>query len=239
MANKQSLKQTFVDSKRNPATIMSELDRWVAAHGNGQYMPPDFEPIDNLALFPDYGSQQVRAELQDFVNEIVTQGFCGTMMEIGLGRYGSTHFLGRLLFQKVLTIEKSFERCFTFARNFSEFYDGVWPTSDGRSAFITGLSSDPLVVRKAYDATKRKIDLLFIDGDHRYDAVLSDWLLYHNLVHKGGIVAFHDSATDRLDQSEVPVFLAKLKNGEIDGESYSFQEIFHSRHAGISYYKCI
>jgi predicted O-methyltransferase YrrM len=38
----------------------------------------------------------------------------------------------------------------------------------------------------------RKIDLLFIDGDHRYDGVKKDWKMYSPLVAKGGLVVFHD-----------------------------------------------
>jgi len=38
----------------------------------------------------------------------------------------------------------------------------------------------------------RKIDLLFIDGDHTYKGVKSDWEMYSPLVRKGGIVGFHD-----------------------------------------------
>jgi len=37
------------------------------------------------------------------------------------------------------------------------------------------------------------IDLLFIDGDHSYEACLADWRAYGPLVRKGGVVAFHDT----------------------------------------------
>lgn len=38
----------------------------------------------------------------------------------------------------------------------------------------------------------RKIDLLFIDGDHSYEGCRMDWEMYSPLVHKGGIIALHD-----------------------------------------------
>jgi predicted O-methyltransferase YrrM len=38
----------------------------------------------------------------------------------------------------------------------------------------------------------RKIDFLFIDGDHRYKGVKKDWTLYAPLVKRNGLVAFHD-----------------------------------------------
>ena len=38
----------------------------------------------------------------------------------------------------------------------------------------------------------RKLDLLFIDGDHTYEGVKKDFEMYSPLVKKNGIVAFHD-----------------------------------------------
>jgi hypothetical protein len=37
-----------------------------------------------------------------------------------------------------------------------------------------------------------QVDILFIDGDHSYDAVLEDFLNYKNLVLQGGYVIFDD-----------------------------------------------
>jgi predicted O-methyltransferase YrrM len=38
----------------------------------------------------------------------------------------------------------------------------------------------------------KTIDFLFIDGDHSYKAVKSDFENYSKFVRKGGIIAFHD-----------------------------------------------
>jgi hypothetical protein len=38
----------------------------------------------------------------------------------------------------------------------------------------------------------RKLDLLFIDGDHTYEGIKSDFELYSGFVKPGGVVAFHD-----------------------------------------------
>ena len=42
-----------------------------------------------------------------------------------------------------------------------------------------------------------KFDFAFIDGDHSYEGVKSDFEKYSPLVRPGGIVAFHDVAIDR------------------------------------------
>ena len=38
----------------------------------------------------------------------------------------------------------------------------------------------------------KKVDFLFIDGDHTYEGVKRDFNMYSSLVKEGGIVAFHD-----------------------------------------------
>ncbi len=39
-----------------------------------------------------------------------------------------------------------------------------------------------------------QIDFLFIDGDHTYEGVKSDFEMYKGLVKKGGLIGFHDIA---------------------------------------------
>lgn len=36
-------------------------------------------------------------------------------------------------------------------------------------------------------------DFLFIDGDHTWDGLKGDWLVWRGLIRKGGIVALHDT----------------------------------------------
>jgi cephalosporin hydroxylase len=66
-----------------------------------------------------------------------------------------------------------------------------------RSFFVNGSSQAPHVFAELSAITaNRPIDLLFIDGDHRYEAVRSDFLIYRTLVREGGIIAFHDICED-------------------------------------------
>jgi cephalosporin hydroxylase len=43
----------------------------------------------------------------------------------------------------------------------------------------------------------RAIDVLFIDGDHRYEGVKKDFMLYRQFVRDGGLILFHDIVPDR------------------------------------------
>ena len=44
------------------------------------------------------------------------------------------------------------------------------------------------------DLEGRKVDFLFIDGDHSYEGVKRDFELYAPLVRDGGIIGFHDAS---------------------------------------------
>lgn len=74
---------------------------------------------------------------------------------------------------------------------------------------------------------KKRIDFLFIDGDHTYHGVKKDFEMYSPLVRKGGIIAFHDiipNATDHEDADtiEVPKFWNEIKQG------YKIEEFIES-----------
>jgi len=56
-------------------------------------------------------------------------------------------------------------------------------------------SHDPLTfasVERYLKVYKRKVDLLFIDGDHTYDGVKQDFEMYGTLVSDDGLIVFHD-----------------------------------------------
>jgi hypothetical protein len=39
--------------------------------------------------------------------------------------------------------------------------------------------------------------VLFIDGDHSYEACRVDWLVWHPHIRVGGVIAFHDARGPR------------------------------------------
>jgi predicted O-methyltransferase YrrM len=59
---------------------------------------------------------------------------------------------------------------------------------------------------------ERPVDVLFIDGDHTYDGVKSDYEMYSPLVRPGGLIAFHDILPHPISRDiEVPRFWQELK----------------------------
>ena len=68
---------------------------------------------------------------------------------------------------------------------------------------------------RTFDLLKRMlggvpIDFLFIDGDHTYEGVKQDFLMYFPLVRESGLIAFHDIQTLR-DGVGVPRFWKEIK----------------------------
>ena len=59
--------------------------------------------------------------------------------------------------------------------------------------YIIGDSQKALpLLKETIGGKNTKIDFLMIDGNHTYEGVKSDFELYHKLIRKGGIIAFHD-----------------------------------------------
>ena len=216
--------------------VMKQLDAWVARHGSGKYERRDFEPLKDFMIPEDAGIQQDREEIQEFVSLLLSRNRLSSVLEVGLGIYGSTHVLWRLLFDRVITIEKSHERIRQFGTNLRAFYQR-WVLDDHRSSFLIGSSHDPVTVSKAYQGVSDGVDLLFIDGDHQYASVLADWLLYSPLVKKGGLVAFHDVVVTVDGHYGVPEFLEKLSRGLIDAQPRTLQQIVHTKNMGIAFYE--
>lgn len=57
----------------------------------------------------------------------------------------------------------------------------------------------------------RKIDVLFIDGDHTYQGVRQDYEMYSPLVREGGLIAFHDVIVQNDPRAQVHKLWGDLK----------------------------
>jgi predicted O-methyltransferase YrrM len=72
-----------------------------------------------------------------------------------------------------------------------------------------------------------ELDVLFIDGDHTYQGVKKDFMMYSPLVKKAGFIIFHDIVPNRSDAScEVSQFWQQIK------ASYEYREIVQDWNQG-------
>ena len=204
--------------------IFAKLDRWVYARGKDGYVLPTSTPQTNAGL--QHGIQQVRSEIRQFAQLLLEGQLRGTVLEIGLGNYGGTHVLWREIFERVITVDISAPLLDNF---------NAREKVDHRSVLLCGDSRDQMMIRKVAGLAA-SVDLLFIDGDHSYEAVRADWENYHSLVRPGGIVAFHDASANRQPPTNgATLFLKELKAGIVDGRQHDVRFILHSAQQGIGY----
>ena len=86
--------------------------------------------------------------------------------------------------------------------------------------FVSGTSADLASLYKSKNAT---IDLAFIDGDHRSEAVLSDFAAIEVFASKNALILFHDTWPDTFedasdercsDSFRIPSLIKERTNGE-------------------------
>jgi cephalosporin hydroxylase len=101
--------------------------------------------------------------------------------------------------------------------------DNTWPTGgqslprvDHGALVHVGDSHDP--ASKAWldrQLGSRQVDVLFIDGDHSYAGVKTDYEMYSPLVRPGGLVLIHDVLNGADPRVEVPRFWRELDRGSV------------------------
>jgi len=92
-------------------------------------------------------------------------------------RYGYQH-------RFALAVQENFESLF---RNF--FKDGTQLTCIRHDSHAQECAAILAMILHS-----RKIDFLFIDGDHSYGGVKKDFSMYSKYMRNGGLIAFHDVA---------------------------------------------
>lgn len=89
--------------------------------------------------------------------------------------------------------------------------------------YIAGNSANSECLEKAQEALDKKlIDFLYIDGNHTYDGVKSDFLIYKDLVTPGGLIGFHDVAFHAPESGcDVKRFWDEVKESGIPKDKFS------------------
>lgn len=62
----------------------------------------------------------------------------------------------------------------------------------GFSERVVAVVNDSLAAARELETLRGRVDLVFIDGDHSYEACLADIAAWAPLVKRGGVLAFHD-----------------------------------------------
>jgi len=96
---------------------------------------------------------------------------------------------------------------------------------DDRIISIRGNSQDPNTINTvASILAEDSVDLLFIDGDHRYEYVKADYENYRQFLSDNGVIVFHDISPHDNSVHD-PNYLVEVEKfwNELDGNKTTFE----------------
>jgi cephalosporin hydroxylase len=152
--------------------------------------------VDFALRSPAIAPLQTRSEFVEYAR-IVGEQRPSAVLEIGSFRGGTLFVLARLAspHATVISLDLPMSRFGKLCRRaqtplFRRF------TQNGQTLHLLRANSHyPETLSTVSSLLHgRRLDVLFIDGDHTYPGVRADFEMYSPLVRPGGIVAFHDIA---------------------------------------------
>ncbi|MFQ5906399.1 MAG: class I SAM-dependent methyltransferase [bacterium] len=142
----------------------------------------------------DIAPSQVGEEIKELLRllEKLTPRVC---LEIGTAK-GGTLFLFTMVADPSATLLSIDLPCGPFGGGYPAWKILVLKSLAKESQTIHCIRSDSRSLSTLSDVRRilsgRKVDFLFIDGDHTYEGVKGDFEMYAPLVNEGGMIAFHD-----------------------------------------------
>ncbi|MFH0806294.1 MAG: class I SAM-dependent methyltransferase [Candidatus Brennerbacteria bacterium] len=137
---------------------------------------------------------QIRLEILGFLR-MVQKERPRTVLEIGTDRGGVLFLLTKLSAPNATLISLDLPAARGGYANWRRLLYRSFASPSQRMHFLKYDSHDPAALHAVSKILAgRTLDLLFIDGDHTYEGVKKDFLMYSPLVKNGGLVAFHDVA---------------------------------------------
>jgi predicted O-methyltransferase YrrM len=128
--------------------------------------------------------------------ELLSQDPPRTILEIGMHKGGTLFLWTRVAAEDALLVTVELRPIFGRLGRQSPFVlvRRAFARASQRIEFVDRADSGAggTVERVKTALGNRAVDFLFIDGDHRYEAVKRDFELYVPLVRPGGVVALHD-----------------------------------------------
>ncbi len=167
---------------------------------------------------------QKKTEIYEFC-KLITPIRPKVILEIGTASGGTLFLLSKCSSPDALIISIDLPEG-RFGGGYPSKYKTVYKTFASRNQkmfFLRKDSHKSSSVRKIKKIlNKRRIDVLFIDGDHTYEGVKKDFDLYSPLVKKNGIIAFHDIVVVPPEKElnvDVNIFWNEIK------ENFEYKEI--------------
>lgn len=161
-----------------------------------------------LGQYRSIKPKQVVSEIQELYN-ILHSMKAKYVCEIGTYRGGTFYLWCQAAMSNAVLVaidlaRNSLDNAYSNKR--IKFYNNFKKSRQQNLYFIQADSHNMQTPEQVHGLLQgKKLDFLFIDGDHSYEGVLRDFTLYLPLVRQGGIIAFHD-ILPRKDNQEVQVY---------------------------------
>lgn len=165
--------------------------------------------IDFETIIQESKASQNKDELRELL-PLVAKISPKVIVEIGMWRGYSMELWHKAFAPEILITIENDQEAINFVRD--RIKNGELAYMNPPAIGISGNSHDPKTLANVAGLLKgRKIDFLFIDGDHTYNAVGKDFLMYMSLMRPGGIIALHDAALRGNEKVEVWRFWDELR----------------------------
>lgn len=156
----------------------------------------DFSEQFRFAGRVSISPMQVRSEIRGFLH-LIAADRPATVLEIGTGRGGTLFLLARAAREDALLVSVDAPDATGFgSRPEYAARARLYRSVGRRTQRVVFLAADShhadTLARVRHILAGRSVDVLFVDGDHTFDGVASDFRMYAPLVRSGGLVAFHD-----------------------------------------------
>ncbi len=163
----------------------------------------------------EISTMQIRDEILSLANT-VAELQPKVILEIGTAFGGTLFIWSQLASELVITCDLSEKT------KRSHFFRKFPPKkSRCKVEVLTGNSHAPEFRQRVIDLLGgRKVDFLFIDGDHTESGVTADYHDYRELVRPGGIIAFHDIVKRQIIGTNQVYHLWKQLRMEFDIDEY-------------------
>jgi predicted O-methyltransferase YrrM len=185
---------------RKLGTALSLVRFWIEASPNGADQTP--EALANLVFkYRGVAPIQVRSELLAFAS-LIQERRPKALLEIGTCNGGTFFVLCRLADPHATVISLDLP-----GGRFGGGYGGYrvpvlrrMKRPQQRLHLLRADSHNPSTLGRVTSLLQgTRLDLLFIDADHAYEGVRQDFEMYSPLMKPGGIVAFHDIISGRVE----------------------------------------
>ncbi len=204
-------------------TIRKPFNRWDAFNRLKKYHSRPHTMAETVDLAMDLGSRgfykvssiQKRSEILA-LSEFVKETNPSTILEIGTAQAGTLFIWSQIAIEKVITCDILEP---AFRKDLYENFPG--PSSTCQVHILSGDSHTKdfkNLVAKTLGG--RKVDFLFIDGDHTEKGVRADFRDYKEFVRPGGIIAFHDIIEKQAIETNQVYYLWKDLRESFDTEEF-------------------